>query len=106
MNTKFTTIQELDIALQNRLYLNRTADPTNVKYLYEDMLHQIEYFRQFVLDIKNYCILAYDRKYYHRVDLLSVFPDNAGLSFKAVPGKISLRQLLGIGYDLRDIPEY
>ncbi len=106
MNTKFTTVQELDTALQNSLYLNRTADPTNVKYIYEDMLHQIEYFRQFVLDIKNYYILAYDRKYYHRVDLLNVFPDNAGLSFEAVPSKMSLRQLLEIAHDLRDIPEY
>lgn len=101
-NLKFFTIDDLDNYLQDNLYLNRTADPTNVKYLYGDMLRQMEFFRQFTVDKRNFSILAYDRKYYYRANLLEVFPDNASLSFKNNFQKISLRDLLEIDAEMKD----
>lgn len=101
-NLKFFTIDELNSYLQNNLYLNRTADPTNIKYRYSDMLRQIEYFRQFTVDKRNLTVLAYDRKYYYRADLLEVFPENANLSFKKDSQQILLKNLLGVDAELSD----
>ena len=101
-SNKFISIEDLDRYLRDNLYINKTADPTNTNYLYLDMLHQIEYFGQFVVDKRNLTILAYDKKYYYRTDLIDIFPENANISFEKSPYQMTLGDLLQINQELRD----
>ena len=103
MNTlKANSLWELDSILRDNVYMNATADPTHTKYLYDDVLRKLDGFRQFVVNPWACTVLAYDRKYYNRIDLLSVFTGNSGLSFEYSPGKIFLGELLDIDEAMGD----
>ena len=102
MDKTFTSVDDLDSYLQSHLYLNQTSDPTAVKYQYQDMLRQLEYFSRITLNPYQLMILAYGKKYYYKTDLLEVFPDNTDISFSDTKGKMSLGDLLEIDDDLGD----
>ena len=98
----FTSADGLDRYLQEHLFLNHTSDPTSVKYQYEDMLRQLDYFSRITLNPYKMTILAYGKKYYYKTDLLEVFPDNTDISFTQENGKIALEDLLQMDAELAD----
>lgn len=102
MDKTFNSADELDVYLQTHLFLNHTSDPTSVKYHYEDLLRQLEYFSRIVLNPYKMIILAYGKKYYYKTDLLEVFPDNTDISFTKENGKIALEDLLQMDADMAD----
>ena len=102
MDKTFTSVDDLDSYLQNNLYLNQTSDPTAVRYQYQDMLRQLDYFTRMTLNPVKLTILAYGKKYYYKTDLLEVFPDNTEISFTDPKGKMLLGDLLEIDNNLGD----
>ena len=102
LTDKITSIEELDEFLRSNAYVNATADPTHTKYLYDAMLKKLYGFRQFAVNPWACTVLAYDRKYYHRVDLRHVFAGNYDLTFEPSRGQVSLGDILSIDSALGD----
>ena len=100
---KFSSCEELDSYLRRSLRLNRTADPTNTKYLYGGILRRLELYRQIVLDRYDMTVTAYDRRFYTRIDLREEFPENAGLTFRKVLSKATLGEILDEDTAMRDL---
>ena len=101
-DNKITSIRELDEVLRDSVYVNATADPTHTKYLYNAMLRRLEGFRQFVVNPWACTVLAYDRKYYHRIDLNHIFTGNYDLTFEPTRGQVPLGDILDIDSALGD----
>ena len=103
MILRFETLSALKEYLCSHLYLNKTTDPTDTKYYYRGMIDQLKYYNHYTLNLNTFTVLAYSNKHYNKIDMVSVFPGNANISFDKSRSQISLGDLLKIDKDVQDV---
>ena len=102
MRIIFDSSDKLINYLNNKLYINTTTDPSNLKYHYDDLVNDIESGNFFNLFTDSLEIFVYQEdRSYDKISLIDLLPLNAEPSFFMDERKAPLKDILEIAENLR-----